>query len=344
MAAFTQEIGQQMAASAASGAAASAGGEVMSWAGELLFGNRRRKKQIEQQKKLTDIQVEANKELARHGFALQKEMFEATGYGAQRRQMEEAGLNPALMYGNAGAGGQLGAGQTGNTSTGQASDEASMMNAITNKLAMGLQLSMQKAQIKNIEADTKQKEAEAEKTSTVDTELTKISIKDITATINNKEVQRESLLLDNDLKILEYTVMYDTTQDRANEIKYRAESAKQTLLELQRNNEIEDAVKQQIIESYRLKLKDITADIILKETGAEINREQAKKIVQDITNSIQDLKLKGKQVDLQTIETETKRMYPNLSQSGGRFIQAITNLINSTLEPIDKKFFNNKKH
>ena len=323
MTAFTEQIGQQMATSATSGAAASAGGEIMGWAGELLLGNRRRKKQIEQQKKLTEIQVEANKELARHGVALQKEMFEATGYGAQRRQMEEAGLNPALMYGQAGAGGQLGTGQGGGTSTGQASDEASMMNAITNKMAMGLQLAMQKAQIRNIEADTKQKEAEAEKTATVDTELTKISIEDITETINNKKVQKEGILLDNDLKILEYTVMHNTTQDRANEIKYRAKSAKETLIELQRNNEIGDATKQQIIDSYQLKLQDIATEIILKETNAQVNREQAKKIIQDVKNSIEELRLKGEQIEIEKETNRIKESYPGLNQLGGATIQEL---------------------
>ena len=38
----------------------------------------------------------------------QLEMWEKTNYPAQVAQMRKAGLNPALMYGQAGAGGQLG--------------------------------------------------------------------------------------------------------------------------------------------------------------------------------------------------------------------------------------------
>lgn len=333
---------EQIAMQAASQAAGQAGGSAMGMVDELLLGNRRRKKQIEQQKKLTDIQVAANKDLAIHNKELEFDLWNKTNYEAQIQHMKNAGLNPALMYGQAGGGVTGTAGQSASGS--QASSESEMMNAATQRMGMGLQLAMQKAQIKNIEADTKQKEAEAEKTATVDTELTRMSIKDITATINNKEVQREGLLLENNLKILEYAVMYDTSQDRANEIKYRAESAKQSLLELQRSNEIGEETKQQVIDSYRLKLQDLAAEIILKEASTQVNKEQAKKIIQDISNSIQDLKLKGEQVNLQTIETETKRMYPNLSQSGGRLIQAMTGLMNNALAPIDKKFFKNKKY
>lgn len=324
MGAFAQQLGQQVATSAASGAASSAGGEIMSWVGELLFGNRRRKKQIEQQQKLTEIQKEANMQLAEHGMGLQKQLFDYTAaYNSpeqQRKRIEEAGMNPALMYGMQGiGGGTTGSQTTSGVSGSQAANEAELANAATQRIGMGLQMAMQKAQIKNIEADTKQKEAEAEKTATVDTELTKMSIKDITATINNKEVQRESLLLDNDLKILEYTVMYDTTQDRANEIKYRAKSAKETLLELQRNNEIGEEVKQQVIDSYQLRLQDIATDIILKETNTQVNREQAKKIIQDVTNSIKDMELKGKQVDIQEIEAAIKASMPGIQHLIGGF-------------------------
>lgn len=51
-----------------------------------IGGNRRRRKQVEQQQKLTDPQVEAQKHLANYGMGISKEMFEHTGYGAQRRR------------------------------------------------------------------------------------------------------------------------------------------------------------------------------------------------------------------------------------------------------------------
>lgn len=135
-----------------------------------IGGNRRRKKQIEQQHKLTDMQIDANKQLADYGMGISKEMFEATGYGAQRRQMEEAGLNPALMYGHAGAGGSTASAGAGSAGGGQASDEASQKMASTQAQGMALQLAKLKSEVDINKASAEKLKAEAsnvaEKTTT----------------------------------------------------------------------------------------------------------------------------------------------------------------------------------
>ena len=74
------------------------GGRIWIFTDESLFGNRRRKKQLEQQGKLTQQQVEANKQLMDYGHAQQLDMWEKTNYPAQVAMMKEAGLNPAMMY------------------------------------------------------------------------------------------------------------------------------------------------------------------------------------------------------------------------------------------------------
>lgn len=130
-----------------------------------IGGNRMRRKQIKQQQKLTDIQVAANKELADYGMGISKEMFEYTGYGAQRRQMEEAGLNPALMYGRAGAGGTTASAGAGSASGGLASDEASLKQAQMAQQGMALQLAKLGSEIAVNKATAKEKEANAELTS-----------------------------------------------------------------------------------------------------------------------------------------------------------------------------------
>lgn len=52
------------------------------------------------------LQNEYNREAADYSQELAKEMWEYTGYGNQKRQMIEAGLNPALLYGGGSGGGQ----------------------------------------------------------------------------------------------------------------------------------------------------------------------------------------------------------------------------------------------
>lgn len=128
---------------------------------EALFGDKRRKQQIKQQQKLTDIQTEAQKELADYGMGISKEMFEATGYVAQRRQMEEAGLNPALMYGHAGEGGSTTSASAGQVTGSQASNEAQKKQASMEAVGMGLQIQRQMAEIRLLNAQAKEHEAGA---------------------------------------------------------------------------------------------------------------------------------------------------------------------------------------
>ena len=64
------------------------------------------------------------KEMAGINQQHNKDMFDYTGYQAQVAQMKAAGLNPALMYGSAGAGGstQGGAGMAGSAGAGSGND------------------------------------------------------------------------------------------------------------------------------------------------------------------------------------------------------------------------------
>lgn len=126
-----------------------------------IGGNRMRRKQIDQQQKLTDIQTNANKQLADYGMGISKEMFEYTGYGAQRRQMEEAGLNPALMYGHAGGGGTTASAGAGSAGGGQASDEASLKQAQMAQQGMAMQLAKLGSEIELNRAAAREKDANA---------------------------------------------------------------------------------------------------------------------------------------------------------------------------------------
>lgn len=105
----------------------------------------------------TDRQSEANREMALFNHNLQLDMWKKTGYEAQRKQMEEAGLNPALMYGQGGGGGQT---------TGSPSGQGVGMGQAGNyDMSGGIQeLGLMQAQKANIEAQTEAAKAQANKT------------------------------------------------------------------------------------------------------------------------------------------------------------------------------------
>ena len=72
---------------------------------DKVFGIDRKQEQIDQQRKLQDLQIEGNKSMLDYSSMKQREMWDYTNYSNQRKHMEEAGLNPAMMYGMSGGGG-----------------------------------------------------------------------------------------------------------------------------------------------------------------------------------------------------------------------------------------------
>lgn len=115
------------------------------------------KRQIKQQKKLTDIQVNAQNQMTNYNMERQLELWDKTNYSAQKEQLKKAGLNPGLIYGMGGGGGATTSIATGNVSAGSAPAGG---REIADMIGMGLQYKLLDAQRKNIEADTANKQAD----------------------------------------------------------------------------------------------------------------------------------------------------------------------------------------
>ena len=129
--------------------------------------------QIMQQQRLNEMQIAGNKELANYSQNLQKDMWNYTNYENQIKHLKSAGLNPALMYAKGGVGGQTGSANAGQIAGSHASSEAEREAIGIQRNAQMLQTAMNITQMQNIKADTRVKEAEAEKIKGVDTEFTK---------------------------------------------------------------------------------------------------------------------------------------------------------------------------
>lgn len=121
--------------------------------------------QMSNQNTLNAMGVENSKELMDYQNAKQLEMWRDTNYSAQMKELKKAGLNASLIYGKGGAGGQLG-GSMPSQNGGKADNNAATIGQMA---GMGIQAQLLEAQKENIEADTKNKIAQATKTSGVDT-------------------------------------------------------------------------------------------------------------------------------------------------------------------------------
>ena len=109
----------------------------------MVLGGLNDKRQLQQQQKLTDQQVEANKKIGAFNQQNAKEMWDYTNYENQVKHMQEAGLNVGLMYGGAGQGGST----TGGTASGVSGGVADGGVARTGLgMQLASQLALQKAQ------------------------------------------------------------------------------------------------------------------------------------------------------------------------------------------------------
>jgi len=95
-------------------AGASTGGGLLG----MIGAKKREQRQKENQKELMDYQTQNQMRLNQQGHQLQMDMWKATSYPAQVKMMQEAGLNPGLLYGQSGGGGTTAGSQSGGAASG----------------------------------------------------------------------------------------------------------------------------------------------------------------------------------------------------------------------------------
>lgn len=195
------------------------GGSLISGTIGMIGGAISDRRNYKNQLKLMERQQQYNKELGEinqgyakemaainQQYALQagkqshlynQEMWDYTNYENQVKHLEAAGLNPALLYGQGGAGGAStsgGAVGNGQGTAGQAPSGGSPQ-AIKSQLiegaGMGIQLGLMEAQKKAIEAKAKKDAADAEKTAGVDTQLAQslIELNKTQGDLNNMTIE-----------------------------------------------------------------------------------------------------------------------------------------------------------
>lgn len=255
------------------GMGAQAGGGAIGSILDLAFGgikNRRNEKIANRQR---DRDEESQKRMANYNYDLAMKKFQDTGYEAQTKQMKEAGLNIGLMYGGAGSPGQA----TASTGSG-ASQTTTVDNTSSTGMGMqlGLQSAMMEAQIKNIEADTATKLADATNKG-VQTDLGNINI----------ELQKIMLKKENET--------IDDYIDR-----YTAE-AKKAIAETK--SAIIKSEKDEATKKSEIKILENNAiaggiENILKETQINKNKAETSAIATKLAQGWQQLKIQDRANDI----------------------------------------------
>jgi hypothetical protein len=247
--------------------------------------------QYQYQKELMEQQQGYNKELGHinQGYALQmqgknaqtakelaglshqynKEMYDYTGIQSQMAQMKAAGLNPALMYGQVGAGASTaggsvgsGSGSAGSAPSGGA-PQAPQSQAIAG-IGMGMQLGniMADIDLKKSQADLN--EAEADKKRGIDTALAKAQEELTRANIDVANMSVEEIASKAKMYGDASVKLYQDARKAAAEANYAEET-------------MNDRVKQAGFESTGSLLKNI--ETIAK---TKLTEEQAKAIGENL--------------------------------------------------------------
>lgn len=124
------------------------------------------KKQFSRSKDLMELQMKNQEMMSDNAQRRQLEMWDKTNYGAQKEQMEKAGLNPALMYGMSGGGGTtVGSNSAGGAASGTLPKDGPMdVGAMVSSAKAMAELAMMKAQTDKTKAEGRKANVEADVT------------------------------------------------------------------------------------------------------------------------------------------------------------------------------------
>lgn len=220
-----------------------------------------RRAQRKQQEKMNAQARNQQEQLNMFNQKLGMQTWKETNYEAQREQMERAGLNVGLMYGQGGGGGTTLGNYGGNVSAGQASPSGM-------GLQQGMALALMKAQKENIEADTKNKTAQADKTAGIDT---------------------QNAILDSDWKKIQNEIAGRSKEDILKGIELQNEKTVTEIRQGLANAHVAEETVQERIKSTELNnakealtMLAIKAGIVNTEANTEETRAKITKIAEEI--------------------------------------------------------------
>lgn len=290
-----------------------AGGVIGTGLGLLLEGHNDRRQQ-RQQKALTEIQSNANKQLASHNYDLQMKMWEETNYKAQMEQLEKAGLNPGLIYGMSGGGGATtNAAQAGAVSGGTAQgNSGEAMGMMMNRM----QLEMMQAQKENIQADTENKQADT---------LNKPKVgAQIDQSISSAKSQQAVTDIEAQVKALQQLQLEATFDKQMETIINSADIIAENLKIIQNDADISAETKEaQIIKARTEAANEILKGQAIKQ-GIKVDEATIQKIAADIAQG-------WSRIGIEQFKAEIEANFKGLDKIAGNLIEMMFQKIDDTL-------------
>ena len=249
------------------------------------------KGQHKRQKELMNKQQQNQKELNRQGQELQMQTWKDTNYPAQVAMMKEAGVNPAVLYGQGGAGGATTGTQSGGTAAGGTAPMAKGMD-----IASILQTGMMQAQIDNLNAQTKKTETETVKIGGTDTEesqarIDKFIAETMTEGMKGYYYETQAALNKANTKLTQSKTTL--TDQELNNLRSQNDKLIQEIRGLKVGADISEETKEAVIKGTIEKQFQVELENELLKAKTELTTEQKDKIWHDIWSNWTKTGLQG---------------------------------------------------
>lgn len=195
-----------------------------------------------------DRSAERQKDLMNYQQNLSMKHWLDTNYSAQVEQLKKAGLNPALIYGMGGQGGQT------VTPSASAPQGQHTFDIGTNMMQMA-QIELMKSQADNIKADT-----------------------------NLKRTGGEGQTIENKIKNIELNFRERSLEESLNKLKYEADKMAAESQSAIVKGEVDINTRDAQIKERNDMVAIVGLERVAKEYGIELTKTQIEKIINDIKN------------------------------------------------------------
>lgn len=271
----------------------------------------RDRRAMRNQRELMQRQFRNQRRLNQQGYDLGLAMWNATNFGAQRKHMESAGFNPALMMKQSGQGGSVSGG--GGAASGGAPSPAG--------LSMQSNLALEASQVELNKANAKKAEADAIKTAGADTDLTNMQTKSLGQGIDNQKAQEELTRSQSRLNtIMEYIQAESSDAQIATSVN-NAVKLKEEIKSIGYWNKLQEGTIDQQIEIVDLQVSGQILENALLSANIDKTAAETKKIADDIAVMYRQIAVNEQGKHIEKFAAEVKAAYPTIWQSAGRQIE-----------------------
>lgn len=275
-------------------------------------------RQLKQQQRLNEqaalLNYQYNEMAANNAFQRQNQMYNKMFYdnspASQVQRLKDAGLSVGLMYGGSGTTGSAtastapqGSGSAGSAQPGQAPKSTERMAQAAQLALMGKEIAKLDSEIELNKAHANEANADAQKTSGVDTENVKINTEIQKINLNIKQQTFTQEIVAKTLDNIQKSENINLTTEKAKQIKEQTElltaQVAKTLSETELNI-LEKAWKNQEIAQGWAKIAIAKQQVAIAQDANDIKREQ-----QTLDKEIANLKARI-EYDLKSMEIDQK--------------------------------------